>query len=691
MRPSAIRSVLLVLLFAPLVASWWPAVALANDSSIGATGGSIYPIWTTDVRLAAETVQATCFGGFAEYRVDFLFINEGRAQKVKLGFPFTDTIAGESGSERPIGFQAWQDGTPLRVKAVPARSVDGEWTEGYFVHEAIFRRGATTITVSYLAQGSGEALDRMRGAEPGDPGFGFAGWHEYWLHTGATWKGPIGEAIVRYRLADTFTGHDIEATAEDVNEGAPVTSPSGWTTPLPRSYQWQFTDFEPTPSGTRHWWGAQSPYDVTLGFTGAFEGPPTKGKWTWSSAATRDEAVFENIQDGDLVTCWAEGAPGPGVGEWALADFNDPVRLRELRILPGNNEYPSAFGRYARPKRLTAVFSDGSSVALRLRDAPSLQRFPVDVTTKSVKFVVESVYLGSDYPATCIAEVEFGTREAPGYAPFARLIRDADATGRLPSWAGPPAPEPRSRAVDWFEERDADTAAGGDLIGVDLYVAFLADEAPFKEPVPIDDLRERVRGAPLPEEDLVGDLSEVNALSYWTYEVRYDSGIDLLVNTRVSGVPHKSVLAELQNEAECVESYEDGRALPYEVLTIGDAVVGVARPGTIVSSCSSSPSGSDGSDGAWAVPGQVFWRDGDTSYHLYARSEEVSTEDLVQVATSLIDPSLMEAEEPALSSTARGWLVTLGAVAVAVVAFGWVVRRRARQEPGSQTRGSQTG
>jgi hypothetical protein len=83
------------------------------------------------------------------------------------------------------------------------------------------------------------------------------------------------------------------------------------------------------------------------------------------------------------------------------------------------------------------------------------------------------------------------------------------------------------------------------------------------------------------------------------------------------------------------------------------------------------------------IPGQVFWRDGDVSYHLYARSADVSTERLVEVATSLIDPRLMEEEEPALSSSARGWLVTLGALASVAVGFALVVRRQtARRRPG---------
>jgi hypothetical protein len=672
----------IALLGALLLAACAVQVALADDSSVGAIGGTAYPIWTTDIRLAAETVQATCFGSFAEYRVDFRFVNDGRARKVKLGFPFTDTVTAVKGTERPFGFQAWQDGRPLAVRAVPGRHANGRPTAGYYVHVAFFRPGATTITVSYLAQRSGEARERALPSEPGDPDPGSPGWYTYWLHTGSTWKGTIGEALVRYRLADTFQGSDIGLTEKDVYEGVSVTTPPGWTRPLPRAYQWRFVDFEPTPMGASGWWDAQSSYDVTLAFTDLFEPrDPLQAKWTSSSVAGGGEGSWtpSSLQDGSLQTCWAEGATGAGEGEWVEATFKRPVRLRELRLLPGNNAYPSAFARYARPKRLTAVFSDGSSVVLSLRDAPSLQRFPVDVTTSSVRFVTDSVYPGTDYAAACIGEVEFGTRLAPGYASFARLMEDDAATGRLPSWAGPPAPTPemRSRAAEWAEGSDAEWVAEGDLIGVDLYEAFPYDHAPFKEAATLGDVTTEGHHVTLPEEEMTGEATGVTALSYWTFAIRYDSGVDLLVNTRVSGVPHKSVLDELAFEkGNFYETYEDGRALPYEVRTIGTAVVGVARPGTIVSDCSgSSPDPSYPRD----LPAQVFWQSGDTSYHLYARSAKVATDELVEIATWMIDPRLLPEEEPALGSTARGWLVTLGAiVAAALFVLVVVLRRRPR-------------
>jgi hypothetical protein len=66
------------LLLGGLMVAFWLAqsVAFADDSSVGATGGSAYPVWATDIRLASETVQAVCFGDFAEYRIDFRFIND---------------------------------------------------------------------------------------------------------------------------------------------------------------------------------------------------------------------------------------------------------------------------------------------------------------------------------------------------------------------------------------------------------------------------------------------------------------------------------------------------------------------------------------------------------------------------------------------------------------------------------------
>lgn len=680
------RVVALSLLSLGLLAAAWaqPPVALADDTAVGTTGGSIYPVESADIRLVAETVQATCFGSFAEYRVDFSFFNEGERQKVKLGFPFTDTIDvwDTDGSPQPIGFQAWRDGEPLAVTAVPARKKGEKTVAGYFVHEASFPPGATRITVSYIGYPTYTAREHRRDPS-GEDEFSMAGWHRYWLHTGSTWKGDIGEAVVRYQLADSFTGIDIELGAADLGEDVPATAPAGWRTPFPRTYQWEFSDFEPRPTSMTDWWKPHSDYDVTLGFgsTGDFL-PTTPVRWKWSSEATGREYLP-----------WIEGVPGLGRGEWIEARFKRAVRLRELRILPGNLAYMTAFYRYARPKSLKAVFSDGTSVRLRLEDAPTLQRFPVDVETRSVRLVIDSAYRGTDYPATCIALVEFGRERAPGYAAFDRLIADPSATGDLPAWAGPgaPAPELRGKTFDWQEERDADVCAGGDLIGIDSYAAFPADKAPFKKPASVKAVLRRNPAVHLPEEALVGEPDEVNALSYWAYEIQYPSGVDLLVNTRLSGVPSRSVRAERRSGNGPL--FKDGRRRQFDIVTVGDTAVGVAEPGR--AEFLETGRTQD-------VPGQVFWseKDDDVSYHLYARSEDVTVDDLLAVATSLIgteaavepvEPSPVESPSPTPSpvtaspSAAGGgvspwqwWLAGgIAAVLVALVVLAVLRRRRA--------------
>ena len=657
------------------------SVVLADDTEIGATGGAITPIRSADIRLEAETVQAVCFGLFAEYRVDFRFFNDGARRRVTLGFPFTDTVSGEEDTERPFGFQAWQDGRPLSVRAVAARPGARDGSPGYFQHVALLRHGATMITVSYLSSVSGTAVMRIEDAKPGDPGYGMASWYQYWLHTGSTWKGPIGKAVVRYRFADTFRGGDVGLTADQATKDLPVplTSPLRWTRPLPRTYQWEFTDFDPTPARPPDWWMPQSRFDVTLGFATSFRASSTDGRWTWSSAAGGfGDTDYCPLQDGSLSSCWAEGVPGPGIGQWVQARFRRPVHLRELRILPGNNAYDAAFRRYGRPRTVTAVFSDGTSTFLSLKDSPVLQRFPVDVATRSVRLVIRAVYAGTDYPGTCISEVEFGRRRAPRYAAFARLVADPHATGRLGAWAGPAAPPPRAarRAVDWREELDAEAVAGGNLIGVSDWAPFPADVAPFRQPASLAALAARAPALRLPGPSFVGRVVAVNALSSLTYEVRYSTGVDLLVNTDVSKFPAVSLLSELTTETRSMLPYADHRGWPFELAMIGRQRVGFARAGRVASDCV------EWEEGDGVVPAQVFWQADGMSYHLYARSQAVTMAQLIFAARSMIEPGSQQLRQGPAVSPRHGGLRAplLGALLLLAAAGGLLLGMRVRLE-----------
>ena len=663
---------------AALLACLSPGPAHADDSSIGTSGGGVHPIWNTGVRLAAETVQATCFGDFAEYRVDFEFTNDGPARTVKLGFPFASTVSGHEGPTPPAGFQAWQDGHPLTVTTVASNWFKGR--AGYFVHTARFRHGTTMITVSYLGYPSGSVLPRLRGAADGDLSGGTNAAYEYWLHTGATWKGTIGAAVVRYRLADTFRGTGIDLPSWDVAAQGYVTTPSGWTTPLPRTYQWRFNDFEPTTAAHADtWWRSQHDYDVTLAYSQPVTAAPTVPKrWTASSTAGRDNADFSPD------STWAEGAPGLGIGEWLQGTFGRPVHLRELRIVPGDTLYGSAFDRYARPRTLRAVFSNGTSKLLHFRDAPSLQRFPVDVTTRWVRLVIRSAYPGADYPATCISTVDFGTQRAPGYAPFRSLISDPTATGSLPAWAGPPAPAPRaslggsaarnallsdeSTSPDEQAMRDYEGYAGGDLLGVSTWEddqGFPAD-APFKEPSSLAALKAMDPTLRLPAPALVGRVTAVQALSYQTFEVTYSGGVELLVNARAGDWPVGSLAAIRKDEKQLMDDYSDGRTYPFDIVRIGRQKVGLAQPGDV--------------PGTAHMPGELFWYASGVSYHLYAPVSWSTTRTIVAAARSMVLPTAVHpAPRPRPKSTGTPWwppAVGAGVFAVMVAAVLAGARRR---------------
>jgi len=114
------------------------APAAADDTAVGGMGGSVYPIRNADIRLDQETVQAVVYGDFAEYLVEFHFVNDGPAQDVLLGFPFA--VTADEGSGRTTGpvsaFQAWQEGRPLKVtmgRSLP-QALETANQVGYFLH-----------------------------------------------------------------------------------------------------------------------------------------------------------------------------------------------------------------------------------------------------------------------------------------------------------------------------------------------------------------------------------------------------------------------------------------------------------------------------------------------------------------------------------------------------------------------------
>lgn len=410
-----------------------PAIARANDSAMGGAGGAVKPITSSTIRMEAETVQVILYGKFAEYQVDFRFVNKGAPQRVKLGFPFP--VPPEEGDySPPAAFRAWQGDRQLAVtyREIP----EGDGKTGYFLHEAQFPTGATMIRVRYYAYPDTAAVEAPPGLIPptrfaGE--YSLSGSYPYTVHTGAGWSGTIGTSVIRYYISSDAIAWGFEPAIE---VRAKEYAQDGWapkgaadilrsyTKPAPNVYQWKFSDFEPTPNGD-----GLSRYDVELPFYIPGEGETTSAWAPFAEVTASSELKLSGYEylarqavDGDPSTAWAEGAKGPGTGQTLEVRFPAIRRVRELRVLPGYAKREDLFRKYDRPRTLTVAFSDGTTTRLDLKDEPTLQRFPVRADAEWAKVTIGDVYRGTTRDETYLSEIEFGTAAAPMPLPFETVL-----------------------------------------------------------------------------------------------------------------------------------------------------------------------------------------------------------------------------------------------------------------------------
>ena len=114
-----------------------------------------------------------------------------------------------------------------------------------------------------------------------------------------------------------------------------------------------------------------------------------------------------NAIDGKRSTAWIEGVDGAGIGEWIRFDFDREINLHRILIQPGYFKSPQIWASNNRMATLTAYFSDGTSRDLNFSDRMDSQKVDIgSVKTRWVKFVIKSVYYGTD-PDTAISELAF--------------------------------------------------------------------------------------------------------------------------------------------------------------------------------------------------------------------------------------------------------------------------------------------
>lgn len=115
--------------------------------------------------------------------------------------------------------------------------------------------------------------------------------------------------------------------------------------------------------------------------------------------------------DDSLATAWAEGADGPGVGEYLQFDFPAPIAIEYLVISPGYDSSDADFRANNRVAAAVLELDDGRRIPVQIEDRRGLQRIeaPAGVegtATRSLRFTVDAAYPGDQFDDTCIAELQ---------------------------------------------------------------------------------------------------------------------------------------------------------------------------------------------------------------------------------------------------------------------------------------------
>ncbi|MBE0476554.1 MAG: discoidin domain-containing protein [Coriobacteriia bacterium] len=111
--------------------------------------------------------------------------------------------------------------------------------------------------------------------------------------------------------------------------------------------------------------------------------------------------VPANLVDGRRDTCWAEGAPGYGVGESVTFDFGGEVTVTRLEVLPGYDKRNEADRWTSNGRLKTAVlrFDDGATQDASFEDARRSQTVSVPSRkTRRLTIVIKDVYPASPGP-----------------------------------------------------------------------------------------------------------------------------------------------------------------------------------------------------------------------------------------------------------------------------------------------------
>ena len=160
-------------------------MAAGDDSAVVGVGGTVKAMKShPSVRMVSEEVKIRLYPERYTVNCRFVFKNEGKDTTVQMGFP--ENAWGDVRQAKRSRFEYFRttvDGAPVKSTYQPLPpSEENEYT-GWHIKTVPFKRGQTRVITVEYASPAGEISDGSR-------------FCSYTMHTGSSWKGKIGRAVI---------------------------------------------------------------------------------------------------------------------------------------------------------------------------------------------------------------------------------------------------------------------------------------------------------------------------------------------------------------------------------------------------------------------------------------------------------------------------------------------------------------
>ena len=399
-------------------------------SSSGSLTG-FRPAETEKIRILEESLTAKLGPNSAKVEVRYRMKNETEGKTtVRFGFPVEETGRGESFDEDGDGIDDLPSLEGLDPEYLPkphrelgycrnyqvtagGRPLKASWEgEQRGKEDPLFRHLAGWL-VSELPFGAGEEKEvviRFDSVYPkdvrwvSDDSHTGASVFKYRLSTAACWAGTIGKGRIVLE-PDGIAPEELR-----------VIKPVNRFRKEGRNWVWEFTGLEPTLADdfeveTQPVVRTYTRYDGDVPTTYAKRGE----RWTLAhtnygirASSTLPPQGDHNYEAENLKQweAWAEGAKGPGIGEWLELTPVSPKPLVAISFDPGlDGGDDDRYANNGRPKKTRLELNGEHTVTMNVPDSPEEFRQVIEGYEKPVeklRLTFEEVWPGKKYEDLCL-------------------------------------------------------------------------------------------------------------------------------------------------------------------------------------------------------------------------------------------------------------------------------------------------